>query len=60
MARLLLEYGVVWYSPDARFRDLVRYKNLHYLTDLTQPMHACNFISGMRRAGSLPIMCSTP
>ena len=34
MARLLLEYGVVWYSPDARFRDLVRYKNLHYLTDL--------------------------
>lgn len=32
MARLLLEYGVVWYSRDARFTRLVRYKNLDNLT----------------------------
>lgn len=34
MARFMLEYGIVWYSPNARFRELVSYKNLHYLTDL--------------------------
>ena len=39
MARLLLEYGVCWYSSAERIRRLVELKNLHYLTDLTAAGH---------------------
>lgn len=34
MARLILEYGICWYSSAARIRRLMPIKNLHYLTDL--------------------------
>lgn len=34
MARLLLEYGICWYSSAARIKRLMPIKNLHYLTDL--------------------------
>ncbi|TCW29578.1 lipid A biosynthesis lauroyl acyltransferase [Gulbenkiania mobilis] len=34
MMRLLLEYGIVWWSSPERLRRLVRVKNLHYLTEL--------------------------
>ena len=34
MARMLLEYGICWYSRAERIRRLMPIKNLHYLTDL--------------------------
>lgn len=34
MLRLVLEYGVVWWSPAERLDRLVTLKNLHYVTDL--------------------------
>jgi KDO2-lipid IV(A) lauroyltransferase len=34
MMRLAIEYGVVWWSPAERLRNLVDLKNLHYVTDL--------------------------
>ena len=34
MARMLLEYGICWYSSAERIRRLMPIKNLHYLTDL--------------------------
>jgi KDO2-lipid IV(A) lauroyltransferase len=34
MARLALEYGVVWWSSAERLDRLVTIKNLHYVTDL--------------------------
>lgn len=36
MMRLLLEYGVVWYSSAERLDRLVTIKNLHYVTDLRE------------------------
>ncbi|MTD32841.1 lipid A biosynthesis lauroyl acyltransferase [Paludibacterium denitrificans] len=34
MMRLVLEYGVVWWSRPERLKKLVTIKNLHYVTDL--------------------------
>lgn len=36
MMRLLLEYGVVWWSRAERLDKLVNIKNLHYVTDLRE------------------------
>lgn len=36
MMRMVLEYGVVWWSSAARLRKLVTIKNLHYVTDLRE------------------------
>jgi Kdo2-lipid IVA lauroyltransferase/acyltransferase len=36
MLRLVLEYGVVWWSPAERLDRLVNIKNLHYVTDLRE------------------------
>lgn len=32
MLRLMLEYGVIWWSSTTRLRRLINFKNLHYLT----------------------------
>jgi len=39
MTRLLLEYGVCWYSSAERLRRLVDLKNLHYVTELREAGH---------------------
>jgi KDO2-lipid IV(A) lauroyltransferase len=36
MMRMVLEYGVVWWSSAARLRRLVTIKNMHYVTDLRE------------------------
>ncbi|MBK0416407.1 lipid A biosynthesis lauroyl acyltransferase [Chromobacterium haemolyticum] len=36
MIRMVLEYGVVWWSSAARIDKLVKIKNLHYVTELRE------------------------
>lgn len=36
MLRLVLEYGVVWWSSAERLDEIVTIKNLHYVTDLRE------------------------